>query len=196
MTMRSLFVLVLTLFAVPLLHAQDNMRPILFDHEDPPEWYPQENPFNTLALLVAWETPILDHSGKPHKHGRVIQVIMDGGNGVQDPPKADGSPGGDDSLAYGNFNMIRVMGIDDPPVPTGASGMFYSKKYFIPYFKNRPVYLRFWEGEDERIAPYYQDSIEYKSDEDQGGAMVMLKDGIPVDLIWSFGDSKPRPKKS
>ncbi len=176
-------------------YAQTDTRPIIFDTEPPPEWYPQVNPFNILALMVGGEPPVLDHNGKPHKHGHIVQLIMDGGNGLQDPPNPDGSPGGDDSLAYGNFNMIRFLGEEYPPDMTAATGIFFSKRYFIPFVKNRALYLRVWEGEDERVAPYYQNSTEYRSDEDQGGAMVNLSDGVPVDYFWKFGPSIPRPKK-
>lgn len=199
-------VAVFGLFAVPQTlcaqeNAADTTKPvvtdlrsmILFDNDPFPDGYPQINPYNVLALFTCWKTPILDHTGKPHKHNRVIQVIVDGGNGVQDPPNPDGTPGGDDSLAYGNFNMIRVLGADGLFDPKGQSGFFITQKYFIPYLPDRAYYLRFWEGEDVATAPYYQNSVEYVSDNDRGGSMIRFYSSPPIDVDWKFGPSKPRP---
>ena len=168
---------------------------IVFDSDDPPPWFPVDaNPFNKMASMNSWTVPILDHTGKPHAHGHIIQLIMDGGNGLQDPPNSDGSPGGDDSLAYGNWNMMRLLGLDGPPNPQGNSGMFYSLRYFVPFYQNRAYYLRLWEGDDVAIAPYYQDTVEYDYGTDRGGTMIRIPEGGPMDLDLKFGPSKPRPK--
>jgi len=172
----------------------DTNRWILFDSVGiPPPYVPQINPFSLIASMNSWTTPILDHTGKPHHNGHVIQVIMDGGNGRQDPPNPDGTPGGDDSLAYGNFNMMCLCGLDVPDKLDTASGMFYSKKYFIPYEEGRAYYLRLWEGSDIATAPYYQDTKEYDAGEDRGGAMITMHITHPLDVDWKFGSSIPRP---
>ena len=172
----------------------DTNRPVLFDTDDVPSWYPESNPYSLLASMDCWSNPALDHTGKPHHNGHLIQLIMDGGNGKQDPPNADGTPGGDDSLAYGNFNMLRVSGLDDPIRMDTATGMFYSRRYFVPYQPGRAYYLRLWEGDNIATAPYYQDTIEYNAGEDRGGAMITMTITHPIDVDWKFGPSKPRPK--
>jgi hypothetical protein len=166
---------------------------ILYDVDEFPPGFPVINPYNVLALFMS-QTPILDHAGKPHVHGHVIQVIVDGGNGIQDPPNPDGSPGGDDSLAYGNFNMIRMLGDMDARDPKGRSGRFVTWKYFIPYLPDRAYYLRLWEGDNVATAPYYQDAVEYVSDLDRGGSMIRFREGPPIDVDWKFGPSQPRPQ--
>jgi hypothetical protein len=153
------------------------------------------NPYSVLASQNSWTKPVLDHTGKPHHHGHLIQIIVDGGNGIQDPPNADGSPGGDDSLAYANFNMIRMRGSDEPYDLKGATGMFASWRFFVPFVPPpRAYYLRIWEGDNVATAPYYQNTIEYKADtNDRGGAMIVLRSGPPIEVDWTFGPSKPRP---
>lgn len=167
---------------------------LLFDRDQLPPGFPQVNPYNILASFNSWKQPIPDHSGKPHAHGHLIQVIVDGGNYIQDPPNPDGTPGGDDSIAYGNFNMIRLLGIDEPPDAKGKTGMFMSAKYFIPFVPDRAYYLRLWEGDNIATAPYYQDTIEYDAEVDRGGSMLRPPPGPPIDVDWTFGPSKPRPK--
>ena len=167
---------------------------LIADRDQLPPGYPQVNPFNILASFNQWNQPVLDHTGKPHAHGHIIQVIVDGGNYIQDPPNPDGTPGGDDSMAYGNFNMMRLLGIDEPPVLKGQSGMFMSAKYFVPFLSDRAYYLRLWEGDNVATAPYYQDTIEYDAEVDRGGSMLRPPPGPPIDVNWTFGPSKPRPK--
>jgi hypothetical protein len=170
-------------------------RPILFDNEKPPAGYPVMNPYNILIQMTSGGQPILDHAGQPHTDGHVIQVIQDGGNGVQDPPRADGSPGGDDTLAYGNFNMIRMSG--DPLTGNDGqnTGTFISKRNFIPYVQPGPAYyLRIWEGDDIATAPYYQDTKEYSAGRDQGGATFTPKPAKPTILRWKFGEAVARPQ--
>ncbi|RPH95998.1 hypothetical protein EHM69_02665 [candidate division KSB1 bacterium] len=166
---------------------------LLFDSDPVPPGFPQVNPYNILARMVGWTVPVLDHTGQPHQHGHLIQLIVDGGNGIQDPPLSDGTPGGDDSMAYGNFNMMVLQGLEEPPDPKGRSGLFYSLKFFIPYFPNRAHYLRIWEGDNIATAPYYQDTSEYDAENDRGGTMITLQTGQPMDVQWTFGPSKPRP---
>lgn len=170
-------------------------REPMWDTDSLPPWITDENPFRMLSLMAAFTVPVLDHTGKPHRHGHAIQVIQDGGNGRQDPPLADGSPGGDDSLAFGNFNMIRLDGLELPVDSDGATGLFFSHRYFVPYLEGKRYYLRVWEGADVKTAPYYQDSREYKSDNDRGGAMLFMRsNSMPSDVEWQFGAAKPRPK--
>jgi hypothetical protein len=173
----------------------DTNRPVLFDTDEPPPYLPQANPYNLLASMNCWTVPVLDHSGKPHQHGHLVQILVDGGNGRQDPPNPDGTPGGDDSVAYGNFNLIRLQGLDDPPNLKAATGLFFSARYFIPFLPGRAYYLRLWEGDNSATAPYYQDTIEYDAGEDRGGAMITLTITHPLDVDWKFGPSKPRPQK-
>lgn len=170
-------------------------RSLIFSDRDPlPPGFPQVNPYNILASFNSWKQPVLDHTGKPHAHGHIIQVIVDGGNYRQDPPNPDGSPGGDDSMAYGNFNLIRLLGIDEPTDPKGRTGMFMSAKYFIPFFPDRAYYLRLWEGDNIATAPYYQNTIEYDAEVDRGGSMLRPPPGPPIDVNWTFGPSQPWPK--
>ncbi len=156
------------------------------------------NPYTILTLFYNSKT-VLDSKQEPHSHGHLIQIIVDGGNGIQDPPQADGSTGGDDSLALGNFNTLYLGGLDYPPKMEGKSGTFVSAKYFIPYFDDKVYYLRLWEGAEAKSAPYYQDSSEYASTAgDQGGGMVRISSRLyssPQDIEWTFGPSKPRVKK-
>jgi hypothetical protein len=207
--MRNLtmhFLAALWLLAMsPLVRAQEYAPPdsqqagsewrniILYDVDDFPPGFPVINPYNVIALMMT-QTPIPDHTGNPHAHGHLIQVIVDGGNYLQDPPNPDGTPGGDDSLAYGNFNMILLRGEQEPWDPKGRSGKFVSWKYFIPYLPDRAYYLRIWEGDKITTAPYYQDTVEYFAEVDRGGAMIRFHEGPPIDVDWKFGPSKPRPK--
>lgn len=191
-----LFAMLAAVFAAdppPDTPVLENPRPLIFDTEEPPPGYPQMNPFNTLASLNCWGAPILDSKGQPHKHGHVIQVIMDGGNTIQDQPNPDGSPGGDDSIAYGNFNMIRLSGLEEMNDTTGQTGRFMSWRYFIPYQPHRAYYLRLWEGKDVATAPFYQDTEEYVAGVDRGGALITPREGTPIDVDWKFGAPKPRP---
>jgi hypothetical protein len=172
----------------------DGSRIILFDTDTLPPGYPETNPYNILVSLNSWSTPVLDHTGKPHHHGHVVQVIMDGGNWKQDPPNPDGSPGGDDSMAFGNFNMTRIMGVEDMYDSLGQSGLLSSWKYFVPFQPGRAYYLRLWDGNSVASAPYYQDTIEYDGGSDRGGAIAQFREGVPMDVDWKFGPCKPRPK--
>ena len=158
-----------------------------------------ENPFNMLVFMYTTQ-PVIDHLGEFHDHNHIIQLIQDGGNRIQDPPNPDGSPGGDDSLALGNFNSVRMLGITYPYLPNGKSGQFYSKKYFVPSLRDAVYYLRIWEGDDVADAPYYQHSSEYlnPTTNDQGGGMVTISPRTiqgPQELDWLFGKSIPRPQK-
>jgi hypothetical protein len=166
-----------------------------------PAYYPSEE-FQTLDLisLNCWTDTVRDHKGEPHKNGHIIQVIADGGNGIQDPPNPDGSPGGDDTLAFGNFNLMRVCGVAEFTKDTTAqTGQFYSQKYFIPYVRGKSYYLRLWDGYNEKTAPYYQDTIEYTTGMDNGGSMIRMNSAVPmspVDADFKFGKCKPRTVKS
>lgn len=193
----GLFAMVTHSFAVdtlPVTAPADDPRPLILDTEEPPPGYPQMNPFNVLASLNCWGDPILDSKGQPHKHGHLIQVIMDGGNMIQDPPNPDGTPGGDDSMAYGNFNMIRLCGLEEMNDTTGQSGLFMSWRYFIPYQPRRAYYLRLWEGNNVATAPFYQDTEEYTAGIDRGGALISPREGTPIDVDWKFSVPKPRPQ--
>lgn len=199
--LRNAAILVLTILMTGQLWARDEVkgREVYFDTEST-ELRDSEmgNPFTIMALFLG-QKPTLDSKKEPHTHAHVFQVIVDGGNGVQDPPNADGSPGGDDSLAWGNFNMFIMGGLDYPPALEGKTGTFATAKYFIPYLDDRVYFLRLWEGTDVKSAPYYQDSSEYVSTSgDQGGGMVRISSRLystPQDVEWAFGPSKPRPKK-
>ncbi len=156
------------------------------------------NPFSMLVLMYN-DGPTMNSKGQPHSHGVLLEMIQDGGNGVQDPPNPDGTPGGDDSLAYGNFNRCFLVGIEDPIDMTKSSGLFYTQKYFIPYQDDQVYYLRLWEGSDPKSAPFYQNTNEYVSTVgDQGGGMVRLSSRVyqgPAEVRWKFGPSQTRPKK-
>jgi hypothetical protein len=195
--MKHIFFTLIVVFAIAFsAQAQVDRTQVVWDSliVMPPGW-PESNPYNILYSMNCSIKPALDHTGKPHHHGHVVQLIMDGGNNIQDPPNPDGTPGGDDSLAFGNFNMIRVLGVDGSDDPNGQTGTFYSKKFFVPQTPpGRGYYLRLWEGADPATAPYYQDTIEYTTDDDRGGALIRLKSGMPHDVDWAFGPSQPRPE--
>jgi hypothetical protein len=174
-------------------------RPILWDKTPSTPETTNMNPFNILVQMYATQ-PIMDHLGEPHQHGHVVQLIQDGGNRIQDPPNLDGSPGGDDSLALGNFNMIQLLGLEYPNSLEGKTGQFYSIKYFIPTVRDAVYYLRIWEGNDVSTAPYFQNSSEYRNTGtgDQGGGLVSISPKTfagPHELDWLFGKSIPRPEK-
>ena len=191
--MPRLVFVILLLTVCSLAWGQVEKNQIMWDDGKlPPDW-PNENPYSIYSLMICWKNPILDHTGKPHDHGHVIQLIMDGGNGIQDPPLPDGMPGGDDTLAFGNYNHIRLMGQDGLDDPNGKSGQFFAKRAFAPLVPNRTYYLRVWEGDDFKTAPYYQDTIEYVGLDDRGGAMFTPTPGQPQEIDWTFGPSKPRP---
>jgi hypothetical protein len=187
--------LLLILILATACAAQEPMTrsTIIWDgQEKMPAGWPMGNPLNMTYSLNCSIKPALDHTGKPHQHGHAIQIIVDGGNNIQDPPNPDGSPGGDDSMAYGNINMIRMLGLDGRGDLNARTGTFFSYRFFIPYIANRGHYLRLWEGDSVGTAPYYQNSIEYTTDEDRGGAMIYMKSGLPQDVDWAFGPSQPR----
>jgi hypothetical protein len=193
------FLAFVMLFAISsICAAADRGRPIRWD-SDPLTPETEINPFNILVQLNASQ-PIMDHLGEPHQHGHIIQVIQDGGNRIQDPPNPDGSPGGDDSLALGNFNVIQMLGMDYPNTVEGKTGRFYSQKYFIPFIRDAVYYLRVWEGDDVATAPYFQNSSEYRNlgNSDQGGGVISISPKTfsgPQELDWLFGKSIPRPEK-
>jgi len=191
--MQRLFLILIPLVLCSSVWAQMEKNQIMWDNGVlPPNW-PKENPYGMYATMNCTVKPVLDHTGKPHHHGHVAQLIMDGGNGVQDPPKVDGMPGGDDTLAFGNFNMVRILGLDAYDDPNGETGTFYSKRAFVPFVPNRSYYMRVWEGPDPNSAPYYQDTIEYTTSDDHGGAMFTPSPGLPTEVDWVFGVTKPRP---
>lgn len=148
------------------------------------------NPFRTLYSMNSWTFPVFDHNGQPHPDGHILQIIADGGNGVQDPPNADGSPGGDDSLAVGNFNIQFING--EKHIPDGMEpGMFMGMMYFVPYNDNQSIYLRLWEASDPADADYYQDTEEYTTWRgNSGGVIISLQREQIDDIIWKFGLSK------
>ncbi len=190
----------LTLFVTTAI-ARDVIkgREVFFDTElDEQRDVAMGNPYGILVVMYG-KAPVLDSKGELHSHGHLIQVIMDGGNGVQDPPNPDGTPGGDDSLAIGNFNSFYLAGYDYPPEMKGKTGLFLSAKFFLPYVDDRVYYLRLWEGGDPAKAPFYQDTREYVSTiGDQGGGLVRISSrnySGPQELDWTFGKSVPRPKK-
>jgi hypothetical protein len=146
------------------------------------------NPYRTLCCMYSSE-PVLDHNGEPHRDGHVIQIIADGGNGIQDLPNFDGSPGGDDSLAAGNFNIQYVNGEKHSTEGLG-SGMFIGMAYFISYKLNQTIYLRVWEGPDPSAASFYQDSKEYTTTlGNSGGCMITLRTQYSDEIDWRFGRS-------
>jgi hypothetical protein len=173
-------------------------RHVYFDDEDVPLDQDLGNPYVILVEFIQ-ETPILMHDGQPHPIGHIVQVIRDGGNHKIDPPNADGSPGGDDSLAWGNFNHSRIGAFGLSPTDTMYFGMWVTQRYFISFHEDGVYYLRLWEGVNPETAPYYQDSIEYSaSTGDNGGAMARITPRLfygPQDIFWKFGRSVERPKK-
>lgn len=161
----------------------------------PPNAKGEHNPDWTLCCMHSWSAPVLDHNGKPHRDGHIIQIIADGGNAIQDPPNPDGSPGGDDTLADGNFTIQYVNG--EKHIPDGLKpGMFIGMRCFVPYKPDMSVYVRLWEGHDPMTSEYYQDSEEYTTLEgDKGGQIVSLQRGIIKELDWRFGPSKRVARK-
>jgi hypothetical protein len=153
------------------------------------------NPYMSLYSMNSWTTPVLDHNGKPHKDCHAIQVIADGGNGIQDPPNPDGSPGGDDSLADGNYNIQYVNGKKN--IIAGLQdGMFMGTYYYVPYKANQSIYLRLWESSYPATAEYYQDSEEYTTFRgDHGGPIIALQPENVDDVDWKFGPSKKSPNR-
>jgi hypothetical protein len=145
--------------------------------------------------MHSWTTPVLDHTGNPHEDGHIIQIIADGGNGIQDPPNPDGTPGGDDSLADGNFNVQYVNG--KKHVPDGLKpGMFMGMRCFVPYHLSMSLYMRLWEGSSYIASEYYQDSEEYESSMgDRGGPIVTLQPGYMDEVVWQFGHSRRVERK-
>jgi hypothetical protein len=193
--MKYLALILLVFFGVLNAHAQVDRTLVVWDSlVVMPAGWPEENPYIIMYSMTCMSKPALDHTGQPHKHGNVVQVIMDGGNNVQDPPNLDGTPGGDDSLAFGNFNTFRVLGIDGLNDYSGRTGTFFSQKFFIPFLANRLYYLRLWEGPDPKTAPYYNETVEYSTEDDRGGAMLRFKSGVPHDVDFTFGPSKARPQ--
>lgn len=173
-------------------------RGVHFDYEELP---PDEDLGNPYVILVEFiqETPIPMHNGHPHPFGHIIQVIRDGGNHMIDQPNPDGSPGGDDSLAWGNFNHSRIGAFGLSPSDTMYYGMWVTQRYFISFHEDGVYYLRLWEGDNPETAPYYQDSVEYSTTTgDTGGAMARISPRLfygPHDIYWKFGKSVERPKK-
>lgn len=173
-------------------------REVYFDFEELPPEYDLDNPYIILVEFLNGDT-LRMHDGQRHPIGNLIQVIRDGGNNKIDPPNADGTPGGDDSLAWGNFNHSRVGAWGLSATDTVYFGVWVSQKYFVSYYPDGVYYLRLWEGSDAKTAPYYQDSREYKaSTGDRGGSMARISPRLfygPNDITWTFGSSVERPKK-
>jgi hypothetical protein len=184
---------ILAIVAVPVLFSQPQFNPdsLLLGPESREDY----NPYETLYSMNSWTTPVLDHTGKPHTDGHAIQLVMDGGNGIQDPPNSDGSPGGDDSLGAGNFQVQFINGAKHLAEGMEA-GMFVGVRYFIPYKPNSSIYLRLWEGSDPRTARYYQDTVEYTTFQgNSGGPIVDLRPESMDDIDWRFGPSKEVNRK-
>ena len=177
---------------IPCLRAEQEINPDSVVSESGIRAY---NPFGSLYRMHSWKRPILDHEGKPHKDGHIIQIIMDGGNGIQDPPLSNGNPGGDDSLADGNFYAQFING--EKNIENGlAPGMFIGMVYYIPYKANQSIYLRLWEGSDPGEAEYYQDSEKYETTRgNSGGAILSLQPEIVDQVEWWFGPSKKVERK-
>jgi hypothetical protein len=181
---RCFFLYMIALLSSPALVGQELDPDTLFFS---PKAVGTYNPYGVLCRMTSWSEPLLDHVGNPYKDGNAIQIIADGGNGIQDPPRPDGYPGGDDSLANGNFNVQYVNG--EKHMAEGlVPGMFMGMAYFIPYEIEHAVYLRLWEGSDPASAEYYRDSAEYTtSSGDRGGCMITLHPEYLDELDWRFG---------
>ena len=191
--------LLIAIVSVPSGAEELGGRKVIWDSDVLTKEETPANPFNMLVFMYTTQ-PIKDHLGENHDHGHIIQVIQDGGNRIQDLPNPDGSPGGDDSLALGNFNSVIMRGVAYPYPLDGKSGQFYTKKYFVPVLRDEVYYLRIWEGDDVATAPYYQNSSEYYNPTtlDKGGGMVRISPNTiqgPQELDWLFGKSNPRSKK-
>ena len=188
----SMIVGSISLWSVPFVEAQQEMDPDSVVSESGIKPY---NPFGSLYRMHSWTTPVLDHEGKPHKDGHIIQIIVDGGNGIQDPPRFDGNPGGDDTLADGNFYAQFINGEKNVPVGL-APGTFYGTVYYIPYKANQSIYLRLWEGQYPGVAEYYQDSEEYKTTRGNvGGPIIAVQPEVVDQIEWRFGQSKRVERK-
>jgi len=177
-----------TIVAVPFLLSQPQFDPdTVLPSREAEENY---NPYDILCSMNSWTNPVLDHNGEPHADGHAIQVIMDGGNGIQDPPNFDGSPAGDDTMAVGNFNVQYTNGAKHKTEGLEA-GMFMGTRYFIPYKPYSSIYLRLWEASDPAVAWYYQDTAEYTTFRgNSGGPIVDLQLEYLDDIDWRFGPSK------
>lgn len=184
---------ILTIVAVPILLSQPQFDPdtLLLSSEARED----HNPYDVLYSMNSWTTPVLDHNDKPHADGHAIQLIMDGGNGIQDPPNLDGSPGGDDTMAVGNFNVQYTNGAKHKAEGLEA-GMFMGMRYFVPYKPYSSIYLRLWEGSDPTVARYYQDTADYTTFRgNSGGPIIDLQTEYLDDIDWRFGPSKEVSRK-
>jgi hypothetical protein len=153
------------------------------------------NPYSTLYSMNSWTVPVLDHEGKPLKDGYIIQIIADGGNGIQDPPDSAGNPGGDDTMVSGSFDIQYVNG-EKHQAEGVQPGMFIGVRYLVPYRLDEPVYLRIWEGSDPMTADYYLDSEEYTTFRgSRGGCMLSMRAGYLEDIDWRFGSAKRVERK-
>ncbi len=184
----SVLIFCMLIFIAPFALSSDEFDPdsIAFH----PKAVGNYNPTQTLCGMNSWLSPVLDHNGNPHPDGHIIQIIADGGNGIQDPPNLDGSPSGDDTLAEGNFNIQYING--EKHIPHGLSaGMFIGMFYFISYKPNQSIYLRIWEGRDPSKAEYYQDSREFTTERGNSGGHMFAPHPNRVESVqWLFSESK------
>jgi len=86
--------------------------------------------FRTGEREGEWNT-IFGPDGKPVPDSSYLMVILAGENGVPDPPKCDGSPGGDDIQPTGNsFNHLYIHDVAKE-LPFTPEGNIYAPGHFL-----------------------------------------------------------------
>jgi hypothetical protein len=157
--------------------------------------------FRTGEINGDWNT-VFGPDGKPVPDSSYMMLMLAGPNGVVDPPKCDGSPGGDDIQPTSNtFNCLYVHDVNKelPITPPGnifAPGIALNA---LPEGRleepavnlGDKIYFRVFNAKVPSQATHYNDMISV-----DGRPMTVYEiptiDGLALyTVILAFGPAKP-----
>jgi hypothetical protein len=157
--------------------------------------------FRTGDINSDWNT-IFGPDGKPVPDSSYMMLILAGPNGVVDPPKCDGSPGGDDVQPISNtFNCLYVHDVNKEPPITPPGNIFAPGIALNALPEGRleepavnigdKIYFRVFDAKAPSQATYYNDMISA-----DGRPMTVYEipsmDGFAMyTMILAFGPAKP-----
>jgi hypothetical protein len=128
-----------------------------------------------LAGVRDWLGRPLAGDGSDNAAG--YQILWTGPNGTNDPPAADGTPGGDDRVLYstGAGQPVERFGA----VEVAADAGLFSRAFAHDLAAGSSVYARAWDG------PTFEQSVAY------GDSSIRLLAGTPGEVVdfgvWTVG---------